>query len=447
MGEVARDNAAPLEYSETVRMQDHDDGSRFARFVVSIRAHRRTGVLEVAAEGVTTLLYFSAGRIVFAEEGTLGETLGRMLLREGALTQAEYAKVIDRMTAALVDSEQMRFGEAAIALGYLRPEQVHEALSLQVRRKLLCCFQWEGPVCAFDEGEEPLREVAHFPSEVLPLVLEGVRRFYDASRAERVLSPFVDRYPRLAASADETASALGLHPAEARLVRSLDGKRRMSEVLAAAELDSLLVRQLVAGLVLTGHVQLREEDLAAQPARTEPESPRAGGPGPRTAVALRGLAAEIARRRRAETRRSSIPPRDAQRAKLEAEQAYQRGRRHMAYEAWPLAVEELRRAVRRCPDMIEYVLCAAWAEHRTGQGDMAEQRRALEDLSVRALKKDRENAFAWHVQGQLATLEGDDAKALRSFRIAQRLDPDDREAARFVRLLAARVEPKGKGKR
>jgi len=422
---------------------------------VALEVGQRTGVLEVVSDEVTTLLYFQDGRLVFAEQGTLGETLGRVLLREGKLDQRQYARVIDHMTAALIDSEQMRFGEAAVALGFLRPDEVSDALATQVRRKLLCCFQWERVRMSFDPGTEALGEVAHFPSEVLPLVCEGIRRHWDLEQAERVLAPHTERYPMPVESPGAVSERLRLHPAESRFLRRLDGSKTVAQLLASSDLDSLLLHQLVAALVVTSSVRLADEPVASEgrgapskrgPSRREPETSR--HPGARAAA--QRLAAQLARRRRQQVSTSSIPPMDEQRARLEAERAYQRGVDHMGYEAWHPAARELRRAVKRCPDVVEYELLAAWAEHRaTPPADerQAEAARArLAGLATRALKQDRENAFAWHVEGQLAAMEDDEPRALKCFRIAHRLDPNDREAERRIRLLSRRLEPRDKKK-
>jgi len=61
---------------------------------------RRTGVLDVRADGVGTRIYFAAGKPVFAEDDAPGETFGRLLMRQGVITNAEFVRVIDAMTLA-----------------------------------------------------------------------------------------------------------------------------------------------------------------------------------------------------------------------------------------------------------------------------------------------------------------------------------------------------------
>ena len=63
----------------------------------------------------------------------------------------------------------------------------------------------------------------------------------------------------------------------------------------------------------------------------------------------------------------------------------------------------------------------------------------LEALVLEVLGEDRRCAFAHYVQGRLAAVEGDDASALRCFRIAAQLDPHDVEAQRWYRVISSRA--------
>ena len=105
-----------------------DQGPDLIRDLLILEGRAATGQLEVASEGVHTLLYFVEGQLVYAEGGTLSDTLGRVLTREGTLTREQYVEVLQQMTDALVEHEEMRFGEVAIRLGYLSPQQVTEGL-------------------------------------------------------------------------------------------------------------------------------------------------------------------------------------------------------------------------------------------------------------------------------------------------------------------------------
>ena len=82
-------------------------------------ANRRTGVLDVRADGVGTRIYFEAGKPVFAEDDAPGETFGRLLVRQGVITNDQFVLVIDAMTLAAKGDNPLRFGEVAVGSGRL----------------------------------------------------------------------------------------------------------------------------------------------------------------------------------------------------------------------------------------------------------------------------------------------------------------------------------------
>jgi hypothetical protein len=72
------------------------------RAMLDVREGRKTGVLTVVAEEVTTEVLFDGGEPVDAtEQGTPGEPLGRLLVRTRVLTPEQHAKVIDAMASSL----------------------------------------------------------------------------------------------------------------------------------------------------------------------------------------------------------------------------------------------------------------------------------------------------------------------------------------------------------
>ncbi len=465
------------------------------RAVVHIHQEKRTGVLEVIGEEVRAYLYFIEGTAVYAEEGTLGETLGRILVREGVLTFEQYAQIIRVMTESLFDNEQMRFGEVGVQLGLLTPHQVNEGLASQVQLKVMRCLSWPSIGLAFNPDPEALDEVQHFPASIEQILLEGLRRYFDAERTNAVLAPSMGAYPRLTAPAGALGPRLGLVPAETRFVRSLDGGCTLADALAAAPLDPLLATQIAAGLVLFDLVDFdvmprKAEPVARAPAspatRAEPAAPPPPAPRTPTAepaapvaqepsapvtqaepavvasrriehdpvaererrgAALRKTAEAVLRARRARgkpirERPSARPVRPAgeRRAKVTAEAALHRAQRYMRNGAWAPALHEIDQARSLCPEEVEYALYAAWAHFSLGTADTSEAtlRAKLEHLVKKALRENRELAFGYYVRGRLALLDGDDDRAERSFRIAIKLDPDNREAQSHLRLLQGR---------
>lgn len=243
--------------------------------LVGLHARGESGVLEIRAEGVCTRIALRAGAPVFAEGGALRETLGRILLRRGALSEADYVRVIERMTERLIESETTRMGEVLVELGLLTPAEVFEALSAQVREKIVGCFRWQRFAWSFEPRESIADELLAYPCPPLEaLLLAGLRAHFGPDRLEPLLAPHAARRPVLAAGVTELAARFQLAPAEQRFAHALDGSRTLAAVRAAAGFDAVHAAQLLAALVLGRAVRWQEAGDAA-PARRSlaPERP------------------------------------------------------------------------------------------------------------------------------------------------------------------------------
>src|SRR3954464_1701267 len=70
------------------------------KMLLELQETRKAGALDVTGPGARVRLFVEDGKVVFADEGTLGETLGRILVREQVLTQEQYSAAIEWMSDA-----------------------------------------------------------------------------------------------------------------------------------------------------------------------------------------------------------------------------------------------------------------------------------------------------------------------------------------------------------
>lgn len=247
-----------------------DQGPDLIRDLLILEARGATGQLEVASEGVHTLLYFVDGQLVYAEGGTLTDTLGRVLTREGALTREQYVEVLKQMTDVLVEHEEMRFGEVAIRLGHLTPQQVTEGLARQVRSRLLGCLQAEHVTRFFDEGSSYTGRVPRFPVDIGPTIRAGLQAFYDEERLFPLLVLSLERRWRLRNPADLGSARFGFTGEELPVVRQLKEPTRVADLIGEAPADA---RMRVALLLWLAGLVEDVEPHAADPARPSSERP------------------------------------------------------------------------------------------------------------------------------------------------------------------------------
>ena len=486
------------------------DRSTLAYTLLTLRHEGRSGVLEVRADGVRTFLYLLRGQLVFAEEESIGETLGRMLVRQRKLTQEQYMSVIERMTSALFDNEQLRFGEVAVELGYLNAAEVQGALADQVKWKVVRTLQREAHEFVFRESTGQAETDVRFPLVLEALILEACRWVPDERKKRTLDGVASSRFVTLSQAPERIAQRFSTTPEETEFLASIDGTRSFKDLLESAREVEADVPALLTALLTARAIQLSSElppegpQGHAPPAITAPTpaqeirvapppSPAKSSPLPsappsdgvhRSAVATplqfvpykaaakpapappaphaepstarvsKEVAKERADRALAMLRQSrelarkqvtaAIPkadPTDVKAAPTEherrllAEQEFQRGKQHLGAGRHQLALGELERARDLMPDSIEYELYARWAGYLAGPTDVDAARAELKRLTSVAVKADPNSAFAYFVLGEMALAEKNEAMANRAFSHAVKLDPNQLDAQRRLRLL------------
>ncbi len=414
----------------------------FAVLMAHLWREGATGLLTIQGE-VRTAVYFRNGTPVFAELGALSDTLGRILVRQEKLSEADFSRAIQVMTDSLIDNEQIRLGEVLIQMGLLTGDEIFEALRLQTREKLLRCFLWRRLRSDFESGEHLLASVEPFPCEVPGLLVEGTRRHFDQQRVDAVLEPLLDHRPLLVDPPAVVSKAYRVEASALRLLQSLTGEATLRQVWDSSEMERLVAGQLLAALVIAEVVtvdtsapeaaQVSPDTAAETPAREE---------APRAIARIRPVKK---RKPKTEPLPASAPAVAARKPtskldRLNAEAAFQQGKRCQAQNSLAQALELFERAAALQPDAVEYAMHTAFVELLMAQDDTARRTAAgaAARLARAVLARNESSAEAYAVLGHTRLAEGETNKAVSMFKRAIQLDPNDIASARQVRLLHMR---------
>lgn len=139
---------------------------------------------------------------------------------------------------------------------------------------------------------------------------------------------------------------------------------------------------------------------------------------------------------------ASSPPLSSAEARIEAAELYKQGRTALKVGQTKQAQELFGRAAMLAPEMYEYLLQESLLEYLSAKAEIDRERltKRLEGLVVRALTKDRKLAIAHRVRGYLALASGQDDPALKAFKLAKDLDPEDMDAQRHYLVLMRRMK-------
>lgn len=408
----------------------HRADYRLVRTLLSLQHQRETGTLRVEAEGVVTIVRLRDGHPVFVEGGLPADSLGRLLVQRGTISESTLAMVEEQR---MLLQGRLRFGEVAKRLGVLETDVLNDALRDQVRDKLMRCLHWERSQHTFVAEDHGIPALPGVAVDAEPLLLAAVARHFSGERVQDVLSPLWRESVRLKSEREHINARFGFDELEDSMLEQILTSLSIGHVMAGPAARNPRVGHVLVALILSDQVEAPELDVPEESgpfviedlARTPRRSLRvqdAPSPNP-SAVSLHADT---------DTAPDGVPLPGKE--KLLADSAFLQGKELLRAGEYGAAADAFREASNLRPSALEYALFAAWSAYLS-TGRAGKWRDMLSELCTRTLAQDRHLAFAHHVRGQLA-LESKDLEAARqSLQRAVELDPQDDEAKRLLERL------------
>ncbi len=250
----------------------------FAEVLAELYRARATGALLLRRKQVKKIVYVRNGTPELVKSNLLVECLGRILVREKMISEAECEESLKRMRA----TRRMQ-GTVLVEMGCISPHNLQYALITQLAEKLYDVFRW-------DLGEYHFNAHVPLPAEPLSLgmtcaqlIHEGVRRAYDERRLAAVFKGVDQKYVHPSQRPLYALQDAGLGDDERALLLMADGHKtvatlRALELLPALETDRLLFAMTCAQMVelkdrpAEGRPRLSFADVAAA-VKVDPEKP------------------------------------------------------------------------------------------------------------------------------------------------------------------------------
>lgn len=242
----------------------------FAHVLQRMYAGRLTGALLLTSDKVNERMGEKVKKIVYVENGypiavrsnDPNECLGQILLQQRMISAEMLAESLRQMKAS-----KKRQGELLVEMGALSPYNLSRALVLQMEAKLLEVFWWRDGRFAFKKGQPAHDQPVRLERSPAALILEGIRRSYDAERMRSVLDPFTGLYLMPSRDRRQRLQDITPDPNEQRFIDSLDGSVKYEAALATTMIPTdrarlLLVAMAEAGMILpSGQPTARVSDV------------------------------------------------------------------------------------------------------------------------------------------------------------------------------------------
>ncbi len=231
----------------------------FPRLLHRLYRLRASGALFLLRGDVKKIVYFKDGHPTYIKSNQLSESLGAVLVKERLISDKERSESVKRMIA-----EKRRHGAILIEMGVISPHNLKYGLEVQLEAKLYDVFGWTEGEYQFKEGGKLPEESVSLEQSNASIILEGVRRTYDAERLEQALAGVLGHYAAKALSPELAYQEVGLSDAERLFLSRLDGRRTVAEVIGRLP-DRQQGLSLVYALLCAGMLEARGEPAAGGP--------------------------------------------------------------------------------------------------------------------------------------------------------------------------------------
>jgi len=234
-------------------------------FFHKITLSKGTGVLRLTQGKMIKEIYFLKGRAVYVKSNILSETLGRVLLEKGLLSQDTYD-----ISLRIMQETKKPHGTILKELGALKVS-LEEALQTQMEYKLITSFQWKDGTYSFRSLKELPQGIEHFELSTPYIVLHGVKSSVGLDELMEKLSGYMEE-PMAEVKSIYSLQDFGFTPEEEEVFHLIDGKRTVKDILEMSKLGLQDTLGLIYALILLELVcpaslvqQIKKEAPAPQP--------------------------------------------------------------------------------------------------------------------------------------------------------------------------------------
>lgn len=271
MHRVSVDDASQAEKAEVERAARQQFAGRriargnlaatpFAEVLAQLYRWRSTGALLLRRDKVKKIIHLQDGYPVLVKSNLLSECLGRVMVRERMITDAQCEHSIQRMKET---SRQQ--GTLLLEEGCITAAQLSRALQVQAETKLYEVFGWLGGDYQFNAQAELPSSPTHLDKTPATLIMEGIKLSWSSERIKQHLHGQMDQYAVPHPEPLQGLQELRLTERERQFAALMDGTRTLRELTAQSPLTPLQTWWLLYGVVAAQVVVLSRQPAPARP--------------------------------------------------------------------------------------------------------------------------------------------------------------------------------------
>jgi hypothetical protein len=225
---------------------------------------QKTGTLVISNKRVEKKIFFRNGRVISSASNDPREYLGQFLMSHGYLTEPELKKAME-----VQQQSGILLGKILVMIDVINEPDLQRFMRLKAEEEIYDIFLWNDGDFYFVDDELPQMEMISLQVDVTGIIMEGTRRVDEWARIRETI-PNEAVIPQLLKDVDYQE----LEEVEEPIVRAIDGKRTIADIVLESRSSAFTVSSTVSALVRHGFARLvdpttqklraiREEDIAA----------------------------------------------------------------------------------------------------------------------------------------------------------------------------------------
>lgn len=226
----------------------------FPELLAELYRWRANGALLLRRDKVKKIVYFRDGRPISVKSNLLSECLGKIMVREKMISEAECDESLVRMKAS-----GRQQGTVLIEMGCISPHNLVYALSLQLQTKLYDLFSWTSGEFQFNPDVEIPSESNTLDLTTAQIIYEGIKRSHDERRVNAALGDSDRLYVHPASDPLYLFQEMALDEEEQALLSAIDGRRTVGTLVALKLLPPLDTLRFLYAMRCAQMIELKPE--------------------------------------------------------------------------------------------------------------------------------------------------------------------------------------------
>ncbi len=209
---------------------------------------QKTGTLVVSNMRVEKKIFFRAGRVISSASNDPREYLGQFLMSHGYLSEAELKKAME-----VQQQSRILLGKILVMIDVISETDLQRFMRLKAEEEIYDIFLWNDGDFYFVDDELPQMEMIPLQVDVTGIIMEGTRRVDEWMRIRETI-PNEAVIPVQIRDVDYSE----LEEVEEPIVRAIDGKRTIAEIVLESRSSAFTVSSTVCALVRHGYAKLED---------------------------------------------------------------------------------------------------------------------------------------------------------------------------------------------